>query len=78
MGCCGDHHLPGIPTSRPNESDLHGAGNGVRVAYLGNNSFSVIGTFSGRSYRFSPQTRLQWVDSADSRVLLRTRYFQRA
>ena len=76
MGCCGDHLLT-IPTREPNDWDLTGGQNNVRVAYVGNNAFNVIGTFTGKNYWFSPQTRLQWVDSAYSRVLLRTRYFKR-
>ncbi len=49
----------------------------MRVAYLGRNSLSVRGTYTGNLYPFSPQSRIRWVDAEDSRVLLRTRYFRR-
>jgi hypothetical protein len=77
MGCCGDHRaitamsLFDVPVAPVR-------GGQVRVAYLGRNSFSVRGTYSGQRYWFSPELRVQWVDAADSRVLLRTRYFRRA
>jgi hypothetical protein len=48
----------------------------VSVAYLGKNRLRVKGTFTGELYPFSPESRVRSVDAADSRVLLRTRYFR--
>jgi hypothetical protein len=36
----------------------------------------IRGASSGRSYAFSPHARVQWVDTADSRALLRSRFFR--
>jgi hypothetical protein len=54
-----------------------GAGK-IRVQYLGGNNIQVRGTASGRAYAFSPRERTLWVDAADARVLLRTRFFRPA
>jgi hypothetical protein len=48
------------------------------VQYLGGNNIQVRGTASGRAYAFSPRERTLWVDAADARVLLRTRFFRPA
>jgi len=48
----------------------------VRLAYVGEETFTVRGTFSGRAYDFSPARRVQRVDARDSRVFLRTRFFR--
>jgi hypothetical protein len=48
------------------------------VLYLGGNVIQVRGTYTGRAYAFSPRERTRWVDAADARVLLRTRFFRPA
>ena len=80
MGCCGDLRttmaLEGFDA--PAALAVPGGTADVQVASLGGNAFKVRGTYTGRVYGFSPHARVQSVDAADSRVLLRTRHFRRA
>lgn len=91
MGCCGDLRtkmaweaaidVPPLPTSaltRPMNGHTARQGSDVAISYVGQNSLTVKGTYTGRHYRFSPADRVQNVDPRDGRVLLRTRYFRRA
>lgn len=74
MSCCGQSRMSAID---PLATGIQPAPRRVRIVYHGNNSLQVRGTYSGRSYAFSPSRRVQLVDAADSRVFLRTRYFRR-
>ena len=75
MPCCGEPRTTVRASSI--ESELAVASHAdVRVAYLGRNSLTVRGTYTGRRYAFSPTCRVQTVDPLDSRVMLRTRYFR--
>lgn len=90
MSCCGQKRViqknpstqraEPTPPRRPaprGTPRTNGAG-AVRVLYLGGNVIQVRGTYSGRSYAFSPAERIRPVDAADARVLLRTRFFRLA
>lgn len=77
MSCCGQRGMKMIPRIRrvTNKPGMALAEKNVRVAYIGNNSLTIYGSYTGNRYFFSPRQRVQRVQINDSRVLLRTRYF---
>lgn len=75
MSCCGQKRTD-LRIAKGESITGRPAGE-VKVAYLGPNSFSVKGSFTGRSYTFSPEERVTSVDANDSRVMLKTRFFRR-
>lgn len=76
MSCCGQSRMNA--TIPPRTSGVEPVSRNVRIAYLGNNSLNVRGTFTGRTYGFSPVRRVLLVDANDSRAMLRSRFFRRA
>lgn len=91
MGCCGDLRakmaweaavdappVPPMPHTQAMNGQTATRRPDVTINYVGRNSLTVKGTYTGRAYRFSPASRTQSVDARDGRVLLRTRYFRRA
>ena len=77
MSCCGDRRN-NQRADMMRDDTLSGVNHETRVAYLWRRPVTVRGTFTGRRYRFSPTNRIRTVDSDDSRVMLRTRFFRRA
>lgn len=79
MGCCGQtrREMSVAKKRNPTESNSEQTNGTVRIAYLGRNSFTLRGTYTGKPYSFSPSNRVRFVDTKDGRVMLRTRYFRR-
>ncbi len=81
MGCCGQKRakVTTIPKTRgiANKAEKEISPQKVRVTYVGNNSLTVHGTFTGTQYYFSPQNRTRLVNINDSHTIVGNRYYNR-
>lgn len=77
MGCCGQTRREmSVAANDLNELNSKSTDRTIRIAYVGKNSFTLRGTYTGKPYSFSPANRVHFVDADDGRVMLRTRYFR--
>ena len=70
MSCCGGGERPVI-----RQEDIE-RGLEFEVEYAGGRTVTVVGSVTGRSYKFSGLDRLQHVDPRDASTLLRQRVFR--